>query len=59
MIIYCIMFPNGKRYVGKTECSLDKRMREHKHRSKYQTTRLYSAIRKYGWDNLDWIILMA
>ena len=57
MLIYCILFPNGKRYVGKTECSLDKRKREHKYHSKYQTTRLYNAIRKYGWNSLDWIIL--
>lgn len=57
MLIYCILFPNGKRYVGKTECSLDKRRREHKYHSKYETTRLYNAIRKYGWDSLDWIVL--
>ena len=57
MLIYCILFPNGKRYVGKTECSLGKRKKEHKHHSKHKTTRLYNAIRKYGWNNLDWIIL--
>ena len=57
MIVYCIIFPNGKRYVGKTECSMDKRMREHKHHSKKSNTRLYNAIRKHGWGNLDWIVL--
>lgn len=57
MLIYCILFPNGKRYVGKTECSLEKRKKEHKHHSKKSTTRLYNAIRKYGWNNLDWVIL--
>tara|TARA_R110000822_G_scaffold254096_1_gene380483 strand:- start:3298 stop:3981 length:684 start_codon:yes stop_codon:yes gene_type:complete len=57
MLIYCILFPNGKRYVGKTECSLGKRKKEHKHHSKYETTRLYNAIRKHGWDRLDWIVL--
>ena len=57
MIVYCILFPNGKRYVGKTECSLEKRMKEHKHHSEYQTTRLYNAVRKYGWKNLDFIVL--
>lgn len=57
MIIYCILFPNGKRYIGKTECSLEKRKVQHKHHSKYGKTTLYNAIRKYGWDNLDWVIL--
>jgi len=57
MIIYCVLFPNGKRYVGKTECSLNKRKKEHKHRAKTATTHLYNAIRKHGWENLDWIIL--
>jgi group I intron endonuclease len=57
MLIYCILFPNGKRYVGKTECSLAKRQKEHRHHSKNGTTRLYNAIRKYGWGNLDWITL--
>lgn len=57
MIVYCVLFPNGKRYIGKTECPIHKRMREHKHRSKTATTRFYNAVRKYGWENLDWIIL--
>jgi len=57
MLVYCIEFPNGKRYVGKTECDLGKRKKEHKHHSKKGTTRLYNAIRKYGWKNLKWSIL--
>lgn len=57
MLIYCIEFPNGKKYVGKTECDLSKRQKEHKHHSKYKRTRLYNAIKKYGWDNLAWSVL--
>tara|TARA_Y100000310_G_scaffold302265_1_gene339401 strand:- start:95 stop:772 length:678 start_codon:yes stop_codon:yes gene_type:complete len=56
-LVYMIRFPNNKKYIGKTECDIEKRMREHKHHSKKSTTRLYNAIRKYGWDNLEWIIL--
>jgi len=56
-LVYMIRFPNNKKYIGKTECDIEKRMKEHKHHSKKSTTRLYNAIRKYGWDNLEWIIL--
>ena len=56
-LVYMIRFPNNKKYIGKTECDIEKRMKEHKHHSKKSTTRLYNAIRKYGWESLEWIIL--
>jgi len=56
-LVYMICFPNGKKYIGKTERELADRIREHKHHSKNSTTRLYNAIRKYGWDSLEWFVL--
>jgi group I intron endonuclease len=57
MIIYCILFPNGKRYIGKTEKDLMTRKKAHKHHSKASNRFLYNAVKRYGWENLDWIIL--
>ena len=56
-LIYMVLFPNGKKYIGKTERELSDRMKEHKHHSKNSNRPLYNAIRKYGWDNLEWIVL--
>ena len=57
MLVYEAKFPNGKRYIGLTGKSLERRMIEHKHKSKYSNTRFYNAIRKYGWDNVVWSIV--
>ena len=58
-IIYCLHFPNSKRYVGKTRANdLVKRMKEHEYGAKHIEHRyLYNAIRKYGWVNVEWWIL--
>lgn len=60
-IIYKIIFPNTKIYVGQT-INLKKRKREHKQSSVNQNRRNYNclvnkAIRKYGFDNIKWQIL--
>lgn len=47
---------NNKRYVGKTEFSLEKRFKEHCHDSKKLTAEkrpLYAAMRKYGTEHFS------
>jgi group I intron endonuclease len=58
MIVYEAKFPNGKRYIGQTVKALDRRVIEHKHAAKYNTRRVYSAARKYGWENIVWTVLV-
>lgn len=53
--IYCHLFPNGKRYVGITKTTLNRRWGNG---NKYKTCRLVDrAIQKYGWDNIEHIVL--
>lgn len=53
--IYCHVFPNGKRYVGLTRTSLGKRWGNG---NKYIGCVLIDrAIKKYGWENVEHIIL--
>lgn len=50
-IIYMYTFPNGKRYIGKTKCSLNKRQGPNFKR--YENCKLlWNAIQKYGEDNI-------
>ena len=50
-VIYSIMNPKGKLYVGKTY-NLRKRINSHKCCTrKGSTVILHNSIRKYGWDN--------
>ena len=51
MRVYCITFPNGKRYVG-VESTKGQRKSSHKKARSNQV--VHSAIRKYGWDNCQW-----
>ena len=58
VIIYRIVFPNGKNYVGQTRTRLEKRMNSHKFNSKNNYSEkyylpLYNAIRKYKWNSLQ------
>ncbi len=50
-IVYCLVFPNSKKYIGITS-DFKKRMREHKFTSKNKHSKIYCAIRKYGWENV-------
>lgn len=53
--VYMHIFPNGKRYVGITSQQISRRWREGKgYKSQEMFTR---AINKYGWDNIQHIIL--
>lgn len=55
--IYCLDFPNGKSYVGKTK-DLGKRMQVYEKFPDSSNKELSSAIREYGWDNMDIRILV-
>ena len=56
-VIYChINKINGKRYIGQTNRNLQKRF-GHDGKSYIHSTLFYNAIKKYGWDNFEHIIL--
>lgn len=55
-IIYMYTFPNGKRYIGKTKCSLRKRQGQNFKRYE-NCTLLWNAIQKYGEENITQEIL--
>lgn len=53
--VYCHIFPNGKRYVGLTKHSVERRW---ENGNKYKTCPLVDrAIQKYGWKNIKHEIL--
>lgn len=53
--IYCHIFPNGKRYIGLTKSTLEKRWGNGEN---YKTCPLVSrAIKKYGWENISHVVL--
>ncbi len=59
-IIYCAEnLANGKKYIGKTLESLEKRKGRHfQNAFRYNRQgRFYDALRKYGWDSFFWIII--
>ena len=49
--IYCLVFPNGKRYIGKTH-DIGRRISLYE---RYCNTNndLYNAIKEYGFDNIE------
>lgn len=59
MLIYKITNNiNGKIYIGQTRYSLEKRKSQHYQKFKSGVkTKLYSAFRKYGWENFHWEVL--
>jgi len=58
-IIYCAISPNGKRYIGLSTKSLNQRKSQHFSIFKKSPRNLYfyNALRKYGFDNFEWILL--
>lgn len=59
MIVYMATnIKNGKKYVGKTRFSLEKRKKQHERNAKYgRSGHFYNAIRKYGENSFMWNIL--
>lgn len=55
-IVYCLTSPNGKKYIGQTRRTLEKRIKEHCNRK--ECTALYNALLKYGIDNFKVDILI-
>ena len=51
MIIYKLISPSGKVYIGQTKQKFEKRLQSHLSKSKSSNLYLYKSIRKYGWDN--------
>lgn len=50
-IVYCHIFPNGKKYVGVTCQRPNQRWRNGEG---YKGSKaVYNAIKKYGWENID------
>lgn len=52
--VYMHISPSGKRYIGITSSSVKDRW---KNGLGYKTQLFYRAIQKYGWDNIEHIIL--
>ena len=57
-IIYCYLFPNGKRYIGLTIRD-KKRKKEHMYNTNnpLKTNTVYNAFRKYGFENTKYEVL--
>ena len=52
--VYMHISPSGKRYIGITSTSVNQRWNNGKG---YETQIFYRAIEKYGWDNIEHIII--
>ena len=52
--VYLHIAPNGKKYVGITSRCVDKRWQNG---NGYKSQIFYRAIKKYGWDNIEHIVL--
>ena len=56
MYLYIAVFPNNKKYIGISK-NFSVRKRKHKFRAKRGDTEyFYNAVRKYGWNNIKWIV---
>lgn len=55
-VVYCFIFPNGKRYIGITH-DLRKRINQHLEMLKTPTTAFHHALKKYGYNACEKVIL--
>ncbi|MBQ0089043.1 MAG: GIY-YIG nuclease family protein [Prevotellaceae bacterium] len=58
-IVYEHLFPNGKRYIGITSKSPEKRWENGSGYTKDKQPAMHNAIQKYGWDNIEHHILFT
>lgn len=57
--LYVILFPNGKRYFG-VSSSIRARVKKHKTQANTGNEKpLYRALRKYGWENIQFKVLQS
>ena len=56
--IYCLTFPNGKRYVGQSNSSIEKRWISYRRLLCKTQPKLYRALKKYGPDNVKYEIVI-
>jgi len=58
--IYCFTFPDNKKYVGYAKSNFEKRWKSHQYNSKNlnKKSKLYDAIRKFGFQNISKTILV-
>ena len=54
--VYMHIFPNGKKYIGITRQKVEKRW---SNGEGYKEQPLYQDILKYGWDNIEHIVLFS
>lgn len=55
--IYMYQFPNGKKYIGKTERTMSRRQGGSKFKGYEKCTLVYRAMQKYGFENIKQEIL--
>jgi len=56
LVIYKAEFPNGKVYIGKSK-NFDDRKLKHSYSTRYYNTKLTNAIKKYGFESINWEII--
>ena len=56
-IVYMHTCPNGKKYIGITSQSPERRWQKGKGYAYGSNPYFYNAIEKYGWDNIEHTIL--
>lgn len=54
MLLYSATFPNGKEYIGATTRTIEQRKRDHYDAHTRIDNKLYRAINKYGFENIEW-----
>lgn len=58
-IVYIHKFPNGKMYIGITSKKPNARWQNGNGYSKEKQPIMYNAIKKYGWENIEHIIMFS
>lgn len=56
--VYCLTFPNGKRYVGISLYSIEDRFKHYKNLNCKKQSRLFNALKKYGPENVEFNIIL-